>query len=59
MGEHEKLIEDMSEKLGFTPQILETVITSYSIHYTKLYDLKKKSMLSSGFIDASGITNFW
>ncbi|AAM06525.1 TPA: carboxymuconolactone decarboxylase family protein [Methanosarcina acetivorans] len=51
MGEHEELIEKMSEKLGFTPQILETLgeLDPEFLHKYKRCDHK---LLSDGALPA-------
>jgi AhpD family alkylhydroperoxidase len=51
MGEHEELIEEMSEKLGFTPQILETLreLDPEFLHKYKRCDHK---LLSDGALPA-------
>ncbi|KKG17575.1 carboxymuconolactone decarboxylase [Methanosarcina sp. 2.H.T.1A.6] len=51
MGEHEKLIEDMSEKLGFTPEILKTLgeLDPEFLHKYKRCDHK---LLSDGALPA-------
>jgi AhpD family alkylhydroperoxidase len=51
MGEHEELIENMSEKLGFTPQILETLgeLDPEFLHKYKRCDHK---LLSDGALPA-------
>ncbi|WP_440947501.1 carboxymuconolactone decarboxylase family protein [Methanosarcina sp. T3] len=51
MGEHEELIEKMSEKLGFTPQILET-LEELDPEFLRKYKRCDQKLLSDGALPA-------
>lgn len=51
MGEHEELIEKMSEKLGFTPQILET-LGELDPEFLQKYKRCDHKLLSDGALPA-------
>ncbi|KKG07867.1 carboxymuconolactone decarboxylase family protein [Methanosarcina sp. 2.H.A.1B.4] len=51
MGEHEKLIEDMSEKLGFTPEILKT-LGELDPEFLHKYKRCNHKLLSDGALPA-------
>ncbi|MBP2030250.1 AhpD family alkylhydroperoxidase [Methanohalophilus levihalophilus] len=49
--EHEELIESMSEKLGFTPQILKT-LGELDPHFLKKYNRCNGKLLTDGALPA-------
>ena len=49
--EHEELLESMSEKLGFTPHILE-IVGELDSEFLKKYNRCNKKLLSDGALSA-------